>query len=113
MNRTVVYATALGMVLVLGAWSLTSGGGGKLSAQLQLAASGRNAPQAWGVMRDGPVKGMAPGAYGAPCPAHRVPDAIVGPHPVKYHPKRCSPNMSAQMTQAWDWMYCPPSEDDL
>jgi hypothetical protein len=112
MNRQIVFSTAAAAALVLAAWSLTSGGGAKLSAQLQLATgSGQN--PAWGVMRDGPVKGTSPGGYGAPCPPGGVPRAITGAHPILHHPKSCSPNMSAQMAQGYDWMFCPPSEDDL
>jgi hypothetical protein len=113
MNRTILYSSAVGALLVLAALALTSGGGAKASAQLKLAARSGEAGPRWGVMRDAPVKGMAPPPYGAHCPPGAIPRPITGPHPILRHPASCSPNMSAQMARGYDWMFCPPSEDDI
>lgn len=108
-----IAAPAIGALAVIGAvWALTGGGGGKLSASLKASLGGGTDPapsDGWGAMRTG----RSPGTYGAPCPTSSVRDAIGGAHPLKNHPKVCSPGMGAAMKANYDWMFTPPSEDDL
>lgn len=108
MNRNAAGAVATGLALVAGAWMLSTGGGAKIKAQMSFAASsGEPEPTSGGGMKTG----MSPDSYGSPC--KNVIGALTGPHPLKSHPKTCSPGMSAVMARKYDWMFCPPSEDDL
>lgn len=108
MNKDAVRAITAGVALIAGAWMLTSGGGTKIKAQMSVAASsGEPEPTSGTAMKTG----MSPDSYGSPC--KHVMGAITGPHPLKSHPKTCSPAMSAVMARKYDWMFCPPSEDDL
>lgn len=98
-GRDIVLAV-VAAAAVAAVWSMTGGKSG---------GRGSDPSQRWGTMRTP----ATPAPYTAPCPAAAVPDPIVGPHPIKAHPASCSPRMTAAMASSYDWMFCPPSEDDL
>lgn len=111
MNRQITFAAAAGLLLIVAVWAFTEDGiGAKLKGQVEFAAgSAEPEPAAEAPMRTG----KSPGRYGPPCPLEGIPEAVRGPHPLKRHPKQCSPRMSAVMRMDHEWMFCPPSEDDL
>jgi hypothetical protein len=91
-------AALAALAAVAAAWKLT---GGQLALDTNIQLATGTGPE---------VKGMSPGPYAPPCPAANVPTPITGKHPLLNHPKRCSPNLSAVQ---WDWLFNPPSEEDL
>lgn len=94
-------------VLAVVVWMVSLGGGVKLKAQADLAASGPP---------DGPVTFGNPVSHGI-VPEKWVPHvprgAHLGPHRMYRHPKRCSPVLTAPVQRDYDWLYSPPSEGDL
>lgn len=101
------FAAAAAVLLV---WAITGGGG--VTAKLKLKLTGDTNADA-PVMRWGPIRtGTSPDAYGHPCT--NVPGAVLGRHPLYRHAPRMSPRMSVAMhPDAYDWLFCPPSEVDL
>lgn len=110
-DRTITPALA-GVALVLGVvWLLSSKDGqAKVGAQLDLAAHA-GAQQA-GLLGSMSVKtGITPVAWKPYVP----PGAHMGAHRMYHHPGTASPHYSHLTTapDAYDWMFCPPSEEDL
>jgi hypothetical protein len=102
MNRLLLHV-ALVVAAVAGAWALT-GGTVRLKTKVDLGVGDEG---------EASVKHSSPTSYGSPCPAAGIPTPITGRHPLFRHPRRCSPHMSAVMANNLDWMFCPPSEEDL
>jgi hypothetical protein len=110
-ERSVIPTLAGAALLVGVAWMLSKDGQARIGAQLHVAAraGAGPAPGASGSMSI--RTGITPAAWTPYMP----PDAHLGPHRMYQHPATASPYFSHLTTapDAYDWMFCPPSEGDL
>jgi hypothetical protein len=106
-RKAVLWAVGGSLVAVLAAWALTDPGGqARLSEHFSVAlGSGQGEPL------PGQAAPIKTGHSQAPWTPH-VPKGA-GTRLATRHPRTCSPNMTALQAQRYDWMFCPPSEDDL
>lgn len=103
MNRQLAGCAAAAALLIGIAWLATSGGGISLTARLRGAVT---VPPGEGA--EAPLKtGTSPGRYR---PAW---DGPGGRRMVRRHPRSASPGITARQMAGYDWMFCPPSEEDL